>query len=208
MFQKPCTSYVPTLCAISNDRLVRQILTIVFLALGTADCLGQYEGVSDFYEKMFEVGQFREFYSKHGVPMKDYRTRHDTTRINTTYILNFDKHPNLDKSSGGGRLERFNSIYADSTSVYEVSDRLYISFKKISEGELFTDSLLSRLKKASWKTVPRKTETFDEYIVYGKEMLDSKGNPKTSISTTYPCIIKLRLIPNKGTGECELYIGL
>ncbi len=187
---------------------MKQFLTIIFLALGTVDCLGQYEGVSDFFEKMFEIEQFREFHSKHGVPMKDYRTRHDTTRISNTYTLNFDKHPNLDKSSGGGRLERFNSIYADSTSVYEVSERLYISFKKISEGEIFLDSLLSRLKKVSWKIVPRKTETFDEYIVYGREMLDSNGNPKTFISTTYPTIIKLRLIPNKGTGECELDIGL
>ncbi len=187
---------------------MRNILTIIFLTLGTADCLGQYEGVSDFYEKMFEIEQFREFISKHGVPMKDYRTRHDTTRVNNTYILNFDKHPYLDKSSGGGRLERFTSIYADSTSVYEVSDRLYISFKKISEGEIFLDSLLSQLKKVSWKIVKRKTETFHEHIVYGKEMLDSNGNPKTSMSTKYPTIIKLRLIPNKGTGECELSIRL
>ncbi|CAN5211801.1 hypothetical protein BH09BAC3_BH09BAC3_25770 [soil metagenome] len=206
--RKPATAYALTLCAISTDKLVRQLLTLIFLILVTVDSFGQYKGVSDFYDKMFEIEMFREFNSKHAVPMKDFRTRHDTTRVNNTYILNFDKHPNLDKSSGGGRLERFNSIYADSTSVYEVSDRLYISFKKIAEGELFVDSLLSRLKKVIWKPVQRKTETFDEYIVYGKEMLDSNGNPKTSISTTYPCIIKLRLIPIKGTGECELYIGL
>jgi hypothetical protein len=187
---------------------VKQLLSILFFALGTADCLGQYDGVSDFYKKMFDIESFREFISKHAVPMKDYRTRHDTTRINTTYTLNFDKHPNLDKSSGGGRLEMFNSVFADSTSVYEVSERLYISFKTISEGEDFLNNLRSQLRKVSWKEMLKKTDTFEEYTIHGKELLDSNGKLKPYLHTTYPTTIVLRLIPNKETNECHLYIGL
>lgn len=188
---------------------MRQYSVLLIISIiGSLDCFGQYEGISDFYEKMFEIDQFRDFSSKHAVPMKDYRTRHDTTRVDNTYTLRFDKHPNLDKSSGGGRLEIFRSVFADSTSVYEVSSRLYINFKTQSEGRDYLDNLLAKLKTVSWKTNSNKTEAFEEYTVYGKELLDSNGNPKSSIHTTYPCIIKLRLTPNKERNDCELYIGL
>jgi len=187
---------------------MRRYLIILFCAFVTVDCLGQFDGVSDFYKKMFDIESFREFTSKHAVPMKDYRTRHDTNRINTTYTLTFDKHPNLDKSSGGGRLEMFNSIYADSTSVYEVSQRLYISFKTITEGETFLNNLRSQLRAVSWKEMTKETETFKEYTIHGKELLDSNGKPKSFVHSPYPTTIVFRLTPDKRTNECELYIGL
>lgn len=181
---------------------------VLFCALLSLDCYGQYESVSDFYRQMFEIKLFREFTKKHAAHLKDYRTRHDTTRIDTTYTLHFDKHPNLNKSSGGGRLEMFSSTFADSTSVYEVSQCIYICFKTQSEGELFLDNLRSQLRKISWKEVVTKTDAYDQFTVLGKELLDSNGKPKSFVSTEYPCGIVLRLIPNKQTGGCELFIGI
>jgi hypothetical protein len=195
-------------CGAFNGQKMGRYLTILFCFFVTVDCFGQFESVSDFYRQMFEIEQLREFISKHATPLKDYRTRHDSTRIDTTYILNFDKHPNLDKSSGGGRLEFFNSIYADSTSVYEVSHRLYICFKKIPEAKKFLNKLRSQLKKATWREITKTTDTFEEYTIHGKEILDANGKPKTFNYSPYPTTIVFRLIPNKQTNECELYIGL
>ncbi len=191
-----------------NDKQVTRIIIILFCTLLTADCFGQFKSISDFYEKMFEVELFKGFNYKYSVPMRDYRTRHDTTRIDTTYTMTFEKHPNLDKSSGGGRLEKFNSIYADSTSVYEVSHRLYISFNTMSEGETFLENLLLQLRPLSYKVTPKKTDIFEQYTLTGKEVLDSNGKPKSAVHTTYPCIIVLRLMPNRQTNQSELYIGL
>jgi hypothetical protein len=169
------------------------------------DCFGQYKGVSDFYEKMFEIESFREFVSKYALPMKDYRTRHDSTLITNTYALNFDKHPNLDKSSGGGRLEYFTSHTADSTTG-KATTRLYISFKTKPEAKKFLNKLRHQLKKVTWKEMTKTTDTFEEYTIHGKDRFDSNGKPKTY--SPFPTTIVFRLIPNKRTNECELYIGL
>jgi hypothetical protein len=180
---------------------------IILLVFTSAPSFGQFDSVADFHRKIMEIGPFDEFILKHAVPMKDYRTRHDTTRIDTTYILHFDKHPNLDKSSGGGRLEMFNSIFADSTSVYQVSQRLYLSFKKISEGRIFMNRLRYQLRKVSWKEVKKKSDVYDEYIIYSHELLDSTGKIKSFIFTENAIRIVFRLIPNRTTNECDLYIG-
>jgi hypothetical protein len=174
------------------------ILLLLFISFNTY-C--QFKSLDDFYTKMYFNADFAEFTAMH-TPVIDLEKKmstgneRDTSRVTNRYVLNFKKHPYLETSSHGGRLEMFTSVCADGSCVYEVSQKLYISFSTYTEARNFLDKLIQSLNGLEIKESFKKTEEVEEYVFSGAH---------TGNQLNY---IVFKLAQNKNKNDFDLFIGI
>jgi hypothetical protein len=184
------------------DLRMRSYYLIPLLLFISFNTYSQFKSLDDFYSKMYFNADFTEFTALN-TPTVDLESKQqntgkerDTSRVNNHYVLNFKKHPYLEASSHGGRLEMFTSVCADGSCVYQVSQKLFISFSSYTEARSFLDRLIQSLNGLEIKESFKKTDEVEEYVFSGTH---------TGRQLNY---VVFKLTQNKEKNDYDLFIGL
>lgn len=112
----------------------------------------------DMYNPFFSfiIGHSPSF-NVYSEKVKAHAIQHDTSRKNELFTLRFDRHPFFSLDTVKGRLERFTSVCADGSCVYEASSKLYFSFETETEARRILNFLIDTLQKISAETFASKT---------------------------------------------------
>lgn len=173
-------------------------ITVIIFFLIQLNSFAQTCCFNEFYNNLYYNKLFKEFFIKN-IPNfevgnnEDNISKVDTTPINKFSVFKFVKHPQLDSSSLGGRLEMFSTVCADGSCVYEAYQKIFISFSSFDEATIYLKHLLSRLRRKKIKEISYQEDGIEIHKLIGPT---EKG--KT-------CQIFFKLIPSKET--FDLYIG-
>lgn len=173
-------------------------ITVIIFFLIQLNSFAQTCRLNEFYSNLYYNKIFNEFFIKNAPSFEIGNneadiSKADTTPINKFSVFKFVKHPQLDSSSLGGRLEIFSSVCSDGSCVYEVYQKIFISFSSIDEATIYLNHLLSGLRSKKIKEISYLEDGIKIHKLIGKT---EKG--KT-------CQIFFKLIPSKET--FDLYIG-
>jgi hypothetical protein len=173
-------------------------LFFCFLLIKT-NLFGQTNLLNDFYVKVYSDENFKQFISENAPTFnladKNTSSKKDTTPVTKLSTFTFKKHPQLDSSSLGGRLEMFTSVCADGSCVYEASQKVFVSFSSDKEANKYLDNLLSKLSGLDIKKTYNKNKGTDEYKL-------TTSTDKRQIRQ-----LVLKLGPGKTKKTFDLYIG-
>lgn len=89
----------------------------------------------------------------------------------------------------------FTSVCADNSCVYEVSQKLFLSFATYSEAKMFVDNLIESIRGLSINESYKKIDETEEYN-FTAQRLERRRNH-----------VVLRLTPEKAAKSYDLFIG-